>query len=375
VISADSHLDLGWLPGDTFTSRVPKAWRDRVPRIVDTGEGRQWVADGAVVSGVAGVGTYGRPYSKGRWYRGDRIAETGLYSDGLNRPADPELRLEDQDRDGISAEVIYGIFGIGVQIADLELVSVVDVTFNDWFAEFCAHAPDRLIGLANLPVHDAGAAAQELRRVAALGFRGVVFDVKNSYRPVYHEDWYPVWATAQEIGLPISFHTGSGRAEQGTVLDAVWEPTVGDPLIELGLRRSHRGGGTMDYFGIVLGGTLDAFPDLQIVLGEAGIGWIPTFLQTMDFHHENELHTLGLKMKPSEYWHRQMYATFEYDAVGLHQLDLLGDDRVMFASDYPHPSGVFPDSLATIDDITASLSDTARRNVVHDNAARVYGLT
>src|SRR5437879_4669815 len=84
---------------------------------------------------------------------------------------------------------------------------------------------------------------------------------------------------------------------RATGLAAVWEPTVGDPLIELGLRRAHRGGGTMDYFGIVLGGTLDVFPDLQIVLGEAGIGWIPTYLQTMDFHHENELHTLGLEMK------------------------------------------------------------------------------
>src|SRR5262245_815655 len=110
AISADSHLDLGWLPADTFTSRVPRAWEERVPRVVQTEEGQRWVAGDTVLSGVGGVGTLGRPYEPGRWKRVDMMAATGLYSDGLHRPTNPDERITDQDRDGVSAEIIYGIF-------------------------------------------------------------------------------------------------------------------------------------------------------------------------------------------------------------------------------------------------------------------------
>src|SRR5678815_731759 len=108
IISADSHIDIGWLPADTFTSRVPAAWRDRAPRIVttDTGE-QQWVAGATMLSGVQAVGSRGRPYSPGRWQRADKMADTGLFTDGQCRPANPDARLLDQDRDGVAAEVLY----------------------------------------------------------------------------------------------------------------------------------------------------------------------------------------------------------------------------------------------------------------------------
>lgn len=372
VISADSHLDLGWLPGDAFTARVSGEWLDRVPRIVDTPDGQAWVADGMRLSGVSGVGALGRPYVKGRWRRADEIKQTGLYDDGLRRPANPDARVNDQDRDGIAAEVIFGIFGLTMQIADLELASKINVTFNDWFAEFCASHPDRYIGLANLPLHDGQAAAAELRRAAELGFRGAVLDGKNGYRPLYHQDWHPLWAAAQELNMPISFHASHKRGSMGK---AVGDPEFGDPVVDGALNQAQKASVSgADYFGMIFGGTFDKFPELKIVLTETGIGWLPAFLERLDFVFDNEYRSLGLKLRPTEYWHRQMYATFESDLAGLHQLDLLGEDHVMFGSDYPHPNGLFPHSQQVIEKTMAHLDDATQAKLLHDNVARLYSL-
>src|SRR4051812_41893244 len=112
IISADSHMDLGWLPADVFTSRVEAKWKDRMPKIVDTADGRFWVCDGIRLGGVGAVGGSGRVYTPGRWKRADRFAESGLFTDGLGRPADPDQCWRDQDRDGVCAEVLYGLSSI-----------------------------------------------------------------------------------------------------------------------------------------------------------------------------------------------------------------------------------------------------------------------
>jgi len=377
IISADSHLDLGWLPADTFTSRVPGPLRERAPRVVETDGGPTWVADGVVLSGVAGVGSRGRPYRPGRWQRADRMAATGLYSDGLFRPANPDERWRDQERDGVAGEVLYGLFGVSAAIRDDELAAAIDVAFNDWLVEFCAHDPRRYVGLACLPAHDARAAAQEISRTADMGLAGGVLDVKNGYRPLWHPDWDPVWAAAEECDYPISFHSSAKRVEgDGVQVMGTMAAPEGEAMVEaaigMSLLQFH---GSADYFAIIFGGALDRFASLKIVLGESGIGWIPSMLDRMDWQYDNEFRDLGLKLKPSEYWHRQMYATFQSDLVGMHLIDFLGDGHVMYASDYPHPDGTWPDSRTFVDQQMAHLSDATRQKILHDNAASLYRIT
>ena len=94
---------------------------------------------------------------------------------------------------------------------------------------------------------------------------------------------------------------------------------------------------------LIFSGALERFPNLKIVIGEAGLGWIPYVLQHMDLEWEDQFKDLDLKMKPSEYWHRQCYATYQTDPVGIRLLDILGEDNVMWGSDYPHPDGIWPD--------------------------------
>jgi uncharacterized protein len=375
MISADSHLDVGWLPPDTFTSRMSSTWGDATPHVVNTEEGPRWVSGDIDLSGTAGVGSVGRPYTEGRWKRADRMAQTGLYSDGLNRPGNPEYRVLDQDRDGTIAEVIYGLFSIPSRLNDRRLADDVCRAFNDFLVEFCAYAPDRYIGLACLPVGDPRSAADELVRCADLGFRGVVLDIKNGSDSMYDEAWDPVWDVATRTEIPVAFHLGS-RFTPGASSLGTTKRLEGKRLRDAALGMSMlQYLGAADYFSIIFGGALDRFPALRIVLAESGIGWIPSMLERLDYEIDNEFLGLNLQLKPSEYWQRQMFATFSKDEVGLALLDVLGEDRVMFASDYPHPDGIWPDSQSYITTQMGKLSKETRRKILLENAAKLYHLS
>ena len=219
VISADSHLDLVWLPEALFVSEAPSRLKDRMPKVVKTGEGRIWVADGIKLgSGAAAllIGSY-EPYTPGRSHALDRMDTRGFFSDaqrGLLHPSNPELRMADQDADGIRTEVIYGILGIGAGFSDAEggisdpevLMAVYDI-YNRWIADFCTSNPARLAGLATISCHDPEVSAQQLKQAARLGLGGAEFNVEIAAKPIYQKDWDILWATAADCHMPISFHT------------------------------------------------------------------------------------------------------------------------------------------------------------------------
>ena len=115
MISADCHVDLCWLPPDLFTANASPEMRDRMPYVVDGPKGKTWVTKKGASLGLAGgMGSGGREYVPGRIHRADRMAEKGIYEDGrkgIRRLTDPELRIKDQDLDGVQGEVLYGILG------------------------------------------------------------------------------------------------------------------------------------------------------------------------------------------------------------------------------------------------------------------------
>src|SRR5205085_2312939 len=152
VISADCHIDLIWLPPDLFTSNASAEFRDRMPFVTEGPRGREWVSKNGASFGLdTGMGSAGRPYIPGQIHRSDRMASTGLYEDGKNgirRLTDPDLRLEDQDRDGIQAEVLYGILGATSRLNDDAAAGEMLRIYNDWLAGFCSAHPERYAGLA-----------------------------------------------------------------------------------------------------------------------------------------------------------------------------------------------------------------------------------
>ena len=190
VISADSHLDLIWLPPDLFTANSSAALKDRMPYVTDGPRGKEWVTkNGSSFGLMNGMGSGGRQYIPGQIHRSDRMAAEGIYEDGkkgIRRMTDPELRLRDQDRDGVQAEVLYGILGATIRLKDNEAAGEMLRIYNEWLADFCATHPDRYAGLACIPNHDADAAIGEIERVAT---RGVARGLEISRR----HDMAPLW--------------------------------------------------------------------------------------------------------------------------------------------------------------------------------------
>ena len=391
VISADCHVDLCWLPPDLFTSGASAAMRERMPFVADGPNGLTWKTKrGANLGVVNGMGSGGRQYIPGKIHRADRMASTGLYDDGrrgIRRLTDPELRAKDQDRDGVQAEVLYGVLGATGRLQDPEAAVEVVRLYNEWLAGFCTARPERFAGLAAIPNNPLEAAIAEVKRVAKRGaVRGL--DIANSgdLKPLWDPYWNPLWEVVNETGLPLHFHTVSGhvpdhiRKIQMIGGDPTRARLPGMPEVDLPVARAAFASDITAFqinmssilSSMMFGGVLERFPRIRLVLGESGIGWIPYVLWRMDAEWEDQFRDLSLKMKPSDYWKRQCFATYQTDPIGIKLLDELSADNVMWGSDFPHPDGVWPDSQEYLQRELGHLPAATRRKVQCENAAKLY---
>ncbi len=372
VFSADSHMDLIYLPPDTFTSRMPARWADRAPRVVERDGRKVWVSGDSVLSPYA---TYGPGVTGGK--RGRILADAGFASGTQTRPSNPAQRREDQERDGVQAEVIYGIIGISrglfsnQGITDHETLTAVYRAYNEYIADFNRSIPGRFYGLGCLPNHDGEAAAEEVRRCAALGLRGVVFVPWGSAMPVWHEMWEPMWSAAVEVNLVISFHVfEGGGATVGYEVKGIRHPAViGSWTVVAPMQ--------MDEIcvSVIFSGVCERHPRLKLVLGESGIGYLPYVLERLDDTYEERLaDDLKLSLPPSAYFKRQIYATFQKDFHGVRAMAEIAPDNVMWGSDYPHRDGTWPFSRKAIEEQFRGIDETIRRKMLWENVRRVYGI-
>jgi uncharacterized protein len=379
IISADCHLDFWYLPGDLFVSEAPASWKERMPRVCDIEGGRAWMHNGKILRHVGDVGLAANNVRVDHATKSVRIrrkARTGLYDDALKgvfRPGLPEGRIQDQERDGVGAEVIYGILGLSRRVQDGEVMGQVFRMYNDFVMGFRKFDPDRFAPLACLPNHDPKAAADELRRIAKLGLTGAELIASDSVRPIWDREWDVVWEAADETGIPISFHNQGQEVRALKASDPHFDE---NSKVRNAVRQSVSRFGSAEFLAsIIYSGAFDRFPGFRFVLGESSIGWIPYFLQRMDYEYEEEesFH-LRLRLKPSDYFRINGFVTYERDAVGARLLELLGEDNVMWGSDYPHPDGTWPDSMRFLEQELRNVSERVRRKVTHDNAAKLYGL-
>jgi len=372
-ISADCHIDLCWLPPDLFTSNASAAMRDRMPYVTDGPNGPRWATKkGANLGLMNGMGSAGREYIAGRIHRSDRMASTGLYEDGkrgIRRLTDPDLRLKDQERDGVQAEVLYGILGATRRLNDPEAAVELVRIYNEWLAGFCNTHPDRYAGLACIPNTPIEAAVEEMRRVIKRGgVRGL--EIAHSYdiTPFWDPQWNPVWEVANEVALPLHFHTAGERRPDLAKLPpqlARVEHAVHISGFQLYMATT--------LISVIFAGVLERYRNVKIVIGESGIGWIPYVLDRMDAEWEDQFKDIGLTMRPSEYWRRQCRATYQSDRIGIKLLDDIGYDTIMWGSDFPHPDGVWPDSSEFIERELGHLPAEVRHKIVCENAGKLYG--
>jgi predicted TIM-barrel fold metal-dependent hydrolase len=367
IISADDHIDLCYLPREMWQQRLPQRYRAQGPRVVDSERGTMWLREGEPWGSQPGWG------QKKLDLRINVFAQLG-YPEEIEpnrfRATTAAYRLKDMDDDGVDAQIIYNF--LNWSFTDQELKSACVSAFNDWLAEeLCSADPQRLIGLASLPAHDAEAAVRELQRAQRLGLRGVIFDVFGAVKPIFDPMWEPLWAAAAEAGMPVSVHTGGGtfslhKAPSGTP----WKWPAHAAILGMQLEEV--------LVALVFSGVLERHPNLKVVLGEAGIGWVPFVLERMDHEMEQYRGVAGgappIRTPPRDLFERQVFVTFQDEKLGVRLIPEIGAGNVMWAADYPHGDGTFPHSQKVIERMFGDADDTLRRQVLGGNAARIYNL-
>jgi uncharacterized protein len=375
MISCDDHLDIGYLPADLWTSRMPPELRDRAPHIEERDGQTVWICDGKVWGrwdGKPPATGNARPV-KPLYNSFDRA---GIYDQSARRPADATLRIEDMDRDGVRAQVIFGpIFQISTDDPALRVACYR--VYNDWLVEFCQAAPDRLLGVPMLP-ESPKEATEELRRLVAKGgVRQVTLMIANINPKLDDPAWESLWSLLEESGIILSWHItvfgpnpnsrANGKAASVFENTKFFMANFLEPFVDL-----------------FAWGILERHPKLKMVMAEAGTGWLPWLVQELDYRHWR-LHEAKefwydkggkeLETKPSELFKRQIWATFQEDYATMALIPFFGEGHLLWASDYPHPDGVWPNSIPAVERQMKELSPDLRRKLTHDNAATLYGLT
>lgn len=367
VIDADAHVNE---PPDLWESRLPAGLRERGPRLVrDSTGGDVWlVAEGQKRKPFGLTALAGRSFLD--------YQHGGLTYEGI-RPSsyDPHARLQDMALDGIAAQVLYpsvALSGAQSYSGDLEMQAACTRVYNDWLAEFCQEAPGQLFGMAIVPATGIQTALTELKRARELGHRGVML---SSYPnggldpdPNVDDEF---WSTAQSLRMPVGIHIGSfSRYPLGGY--AIKAQT-------LSLTAATKSGAhAMQLLGdLIFSGITERFPELQILLVEANIGWIPSFLEKADDNYLRHRFWSGadrLPSTPTEYFRRQIYVTFMVDRTGVDLRHHIGVNRLLWSTDFPHAGSDWPNSRWVIERNFTGVPEDEQRQMLHDNAAGLFGI-
>jgi predicted TIM-barrel fold metal-dependent hydrolase len=382
VVDADTHMTERH---DLFTSRAPAKYKDLVPHVTEIDGKPHWIlGEKNYDMGPARAG--GVIDRQGRKYAFEECKLNPI--EWVHEAAwNPEARLALMDECGVYAQVLYpNAVGIGgqhlVNGTDDEALRLVCIQiYNDYMAELQDSSNHRFLPMPILPTWDVGACVQETERLAALGFRGVnmTSDPQDSGAPDYASRyWDPLWAACAGLSMPVHFHIGASLTSLSFYGKYFWpslhqnlKPAVGGGMLFLNNARV--------VMNSIYAGIFDRHPGLKMVSVESGIGWIPFVLETMDYEilENAPEQAAGLSRKPSEYFRDHWYGTFWFeDNFGDLQylLDKVGEDNVLFETDFPHPTCMYPDPLGTIEARMSKLRAQTRRKVLGENAARLYRL-
>lgn len=379
VIDADTHMTERH---DLFTSRAPKGYEDQVPRVVDIDGKPHWVvADGVDLGPARGGGVIDR---EGNKYAFEECKLNGI--DWVHKGAwDAEARLAYMDEHGFYAQVLYpNAIGIGGQrlandVHDPVLRRLCVELYNDAMAELQEWSGNRFLPMPVLPAWSIEECVREAERLAGLGFRGVnmTSDPEETGSPdLGSRAWDPLWEVCADLHLPVHFHIGASLTSLNFYGKYFWpsqhqnlKPAIGGSMLFLNNARV--------VINSIYAGIFDRHPKLKMVSVESGMGWIPFILETIDYEilENAPQQAAQLARKPSEYFREHWYATFWFEQAGgdlQGLIDRIGEDNVMFETDFPHPTCLYPHPLETVEERMAALRPSTRRKVLGETAAALY---
>src|SRR5690349_13889866 len=375
VVDADTHLTE---PHDLWSSRAPKGWEDRVPQVREVDGRPMWTVDGDVLGNAIGAAVI-QP-------DGTKMFGTGFMKLGIEDvhagASQVEPRLAVMDELGIHAQIVYpNVVGFGGQrfasVVDPELKVLCATLYNDAMAEIQERSGERMFPMALMPWWDVDAAVAEVARAHSLGLRGVNTnaDPQNDGLPdLADRHWDPLWEACAEYGMPLNFHIGASATSMSWLGSMPWPSLDDERKLALGslmvMISNFRTIGNL-----LLSGVLERHPTLKVVSVESGLGWLPFLLEGLDYEisecapHISE----HLSMPPSEYFRRQVYACYWFERDSMRgALATVGADNILFETDFPHPTCLYPDSMTRAAEPLADLDPAVRRKVLSTNAANLY---
>ena len=259
------------------------------------------------------------------------------------------------------------------RVPDSELVTAMFGTYNDWVAEFCGSFPDRLKGIALLNVDQVEVGVKELERCAEMGLAGAMIPVSPPEGARYDSPMYDLlWAAAQDLEMPLNLHIGTPRPARGQGF-----PEVDTMTPSFNSNQDHWV--RMSLGDIIFGGVFERYPKLQMGAVEFELSWTTYFLDRIDYTYTQRARREGWyrfkeDMIPSDYFHRNVFVSFQEDARGIRDRHDIGVDNLMWGSDYPHQESTFPRSRQILEEILGDCTDEERAKIAGGNAARVYNL-
>lgn len=389
-IDADGHL---LEPPGALIDFAPDEYRDLVWQVRREDDGVEWLTledmrMEAAVMALAGAGGFDEP---------TRVKAHSGQLGYLDLPAycwDASARLDALDTEGISQSVLYPTMLLTFQsLRTIEFAEMQCRAYNDWLSDLCSKGRGRLHGVAILPHLDPERAAAEIRRVADLPHIVGVHVRPNpamDWKPLNHAVYDPIWRAASETGLPIGFHPLSSNDLNGAV-QGLRLARLGTSDIPVQDQEDYGAdniyfaqaiGNPVDMMSAVTfltaGGVLGRFPDLRTVFLEAQGGWIVPLLERLDHHLEAfPWDVPWLTEKPSEIFKRQCWISFDVDESTLQftaNSPLVGADRIVWASDFPHPDAKFPGTTKLLAEALEGLDHDAKVRIAGANAAELYRL-
>src|SRR5882757_6659967 len=350
VISSDNHV---FEPPDLWTSRAKPVFKDRVPQLVREYDGDWWFCDGHRVIGLAAGAQTGM-----RFEAPEQMVRTTTFDKVRRGGYDPAEHLKDMDADDVDVSIVYPTVGLLLySVPDSALLSEIFRGYNNWLSEFCAGEPKRLKGIAMINVDDVQEGVAELQRCARMGLAGGMITVYPPEGKGYDSPMYePLWAAAQDLDFALE---DRNRVRNSFLANA-------DHWVRMSLSD------------MIFSGVFERYPKLKVGTVEHELSWIPHFLDRIDYTYtqrvQQERYRFKEAMLPSDYFHRNVFAGFQEDAMGIRDRQIIGVDNLLWGSDYPHVESTFPRTRQIIEEILVDCTEEEKAKIAGGNAARIYRL-
>lgn len=372
VIDADGHINE---PPDLWEQYLEPPYRERAIRIRPGPDGLDHLELDGRRSRYFDAEILSRGRSMGLSFE-ERAARARVpYAESIPfGGCDAKERLQLLDAEGLAKAILYPTISLEweTEVSDPELALAYCRAYNRWIVDFCADSGGRLVPIAHISLGDGRTAAQELVRAVNAGCKGAFVSPYTITDKAHgHPDYDPFWAAAQELEVPIAIHPVAEppqrrvyqRFREMTKWGEWWVDVLGGQ------------GPQQAFLALFQYGLFDRFPRVKIVMLESGAGWIGHMLDRMDAAYDTALgRSVPLKEKPSFYFRRQCWISADPDETALaHIIEHVGSDKFFWATDYPHDDHT-QDYIRALERLVAPLAEPARRGILGENVARVYGL-